>query len=150
VGQRWLIVGPTGAFELERGGELRIGRHPTNDLVVAEPHVSRLHALLRWPGRAPAPVLEDLGSANGTLLDGRRVAGLTPLRAERATIDVGPVALTARLVPGAAGEPVPAHLEEARVELDLRTIRALTNASPGEYHRPPCAAGSPSPPRSPS
>lgn len=125
MGQRWLIVGPACTFELERGGELRIGRHPTNDLVLVEPHVSRLHAVLRWPGRAPAPVLEDRGSANGTHLDGRRVVGLTPLRGDQATLTLGPVTLTARLVPGE--DAIPAHLEE-RVELDLRGLRAPRGA----------------------
>ena len=43
---------------------VRIGRAPTNDLVVDDTHVSGEHARI-YTGPA-APTLEDLGSTNGT------------------------------------------------------------------------------------
>lgn len=53
---------------LVRGGRVRIGRHSTNDLVIDHPTVSRFHARLTWPEELQRPLVEDLGSANGTSL----------------------------------------------------------------------------------
>lgn len=52
-------------------GELLLGRHSSCDVVLADPEISRRHARLifrdgRW-------VLIDLGSTNGTYLNGRLV-----------------------------------------------------------------------------
>lgn len=65
--------------EVAPGAMLRIGRHPTNDLVLDAPSVSRFHAQVVWSDGAP--LLEDLGSTNGTFLDGVRLAGRAPLEA---------------------------------------------------------------------
>jgi pSer/pThr/pTyr-binding forkhead associated (FHA) protein len=65
---------------------MRIGRLPENDLALDDLGVSGQHAQIRWQGSAF--VLEDLGSRNGTLLDGARMA--TPSRlANGALIQVG-------------------------------------------------------------
>ncbi len=50
---------------------IRIGRAPDNDLVLDDARVSRKHAAIHW-GK-DGPVLEDLGSHNGTFLNGRRI-----------------------------------------------------------------------------
>jgi S1-C subfamily serine protease len=50
---------------------IRIGRAPENDVVLADPNVSRQH-LVVWSTPRGA-FLRDLGSQNGTFLDGRRV-----------------------------------------------------------------------------
>ncbi len=79
----------TRRFQLE-GRQMRIGRHsaerglePEIDMAVppADPGISRLHAVL-IPGPNGNWSLLDLGSANGTLLNGREVAvgELVPLR----------------------------------------------------------------------
>jgi FHA domain-containing protein len=60
-------------------GVTAIGRDDDNDVVIAADHVSRRHAELRWDGECF--LLTDLGSKNGTLLNGRRIEGLEPLRA---------------------------------------------------------------------
>src|SRR5579859_3775838 len=49
-----------------RGEVVRIGRAPTNDLVIDDAHVSGEHARI-YTGPA-APTLEDLASTNGTSL----------------------------------------------------------------------------------
>ncbi|WP_141014341.1 FHA domain-containing protein [Nocardioides sambongensis] len=61
------------------GRSLTIGRDRTNDIVLDDPLTSRRHARLdpAAPGR-PA-VLHDLGSFNGTFVNGRRVSGAAPL-----------------------------------------------------------------------
>src|SRR4051812_48894373 len=50
---------------------LRIGRAPENDVVLADPNVSRQHLVI-WTTPRGA-FLRDLGSQNGTFLDGRKV-----------------------------------------------------------------------------
>lgn len=53
-------------------GVQTIGRTPDNDIVVADVLASRRHArLISSPGAAP--VIEDLGSINGTFVNGARV-----------------------------------------------------------------------------
>ena len=57
---------------------LRIGRKPSNDLVLADEKTSGVHAEVVLEG--DRHVLRDLGSTNGTFLDGKRVTEivLTP------------------------------------------------------------------------
>ncbi|HLQ36433.1 MAG TPA: FHA domain-containing protein, partial [Planctomycetota bacterium] len=57
---------------------LRIGRKPGNDLVIVDEKTSGSHAEVAPDGERF--VLRDLGSTNGTFLDGKRVTevGLTP------------------------------------------------------------------------
>ena len=59
-----------GSYSLS-GGELKIGRSPENQIVIENSGVSRRHAMVRVKdGRI---VLEDLGSANGTFVRGRKI-----------------------------------------------------------------------------
>src|SRR5437588_9207560 len=62
-GQR-VVVGPGGAT---------LGRSRQCDVVLSDPNVSRQHAEIR--PRGGSWVLTDLGSTNGTLLNGRRIEG---------------------------------------------------------------------------
>jgi hypothetical protein len=68
---------------------VRVGRVAGNDLVIADPAVSRQHAVLERT--ADGFVLTDLGSANGTWVNGRRIerAAVAPRdRIRFATVDV--------------------------------------------------------------
>jgi sigma-B regulation protein RsbU (phosphoserine phosphatase) len=60
-------------------GRLRItiGRSARNDLCIPDPFASRVHAEVRREG--DEYVLQDLGSANGTLYNGSTVQGVIPL-----------------------------------------------------------------------
>ncbi len=58
---------------IEAGRTLVLGRGPGCDLDVADPTVSRRHAALRRGDGAWA--IEDLGSRNGTWVNGWRVSG---------------------------------------------------------------------------
>jgi len=71
-------------------GAVLIGRSPGADIVVSDDFVSGRHARV-FPSGADA-VLEDLGSTNGTLLNGRRITAPERL-AQGDTIDVGSVRL---------------------------------------------------------
>ena len=59
-----------------RDGTLAIGRELTNEVVLTDPLVSRFHARLDL---GPVPVLHDLGSFNGTFVNGQRVQGSVAL-----------------------------------------------------------------------
>ena len=56
----------------------RIGRGMENEIVIVSKLSSREHALIRREGRRSN--IEDLGSTNGTFLNGERVQGSIPLR----------------------------------------------------------------------
>ena len=64
--------------EIELRGDLGIGRAEDNDLQLMDPKSSRHHARLHAEGESF--VLNDLGSANGTWVNGVRVAQPSPLR----------------------------------------------------------------------
>jgi pSer/pThr/pTyr-binding forkhead associated (FHA) protein len=86
------------------GDRLRIGRMRENDVVVNNLAVSRFHAVLKREGDGYA--LEDLGSENGTQVNGERVSGTAPVAAND-VIQLGKYEL--RIVSGAglaiAGPP---------------------------------------------
>jgi pSer/pThr/pTyr-binding forkhead associated (FHA) protein len=67
---------------------VRIGRAPGLELVIADDFVSTDHA--RIVPSHDGPLLEDLDSTNGTLLNGRRVSQPTPIAAGD-EIEVGTV-----------------------------------------------------------
>ena len=52
-------------------GKIRLGRDKANDIVLDDKLVSRRHAVIQKIGEEY--FLEDLGSTNGTLLNGQRV-----------------------------------------------------------------------------
>lgn len=68
--QSWLEFPDGGRFDLH--GTVTIGRAPENGIVLADEQVSRRHAIVQAQEREFW--LVDLGSANGSLVNGRRVA----------------------------------------------------------------------------
>jgi hypothetical protein len=69
VGGKRLVVGPTGAT---------MGRSRQCDVMLDDPNVSRKHAEIR--SRGGSWVLTDLGSTNGSRLNGRRLDGSEVLK----------------------------------------------------------------------
>lgn len=55
------------------GNEIYIGRDVNNDIVISDQEVSRKHARISM--QAGGYVLEDLGSTNGTYVNGQRLMG---------------------------------------------------------------------------
>jgi pSer/pThr/pTyr-binding forkhead associated (FHA) protein len=101
--------GPLAGRRVEVTSALGLGRQAT-DLVIEDPQVSRRHASVRPAGDALE--VEDLGSRNGTWVNGTRVDGTTRLapgdrvRMGDTTFEVEGVAV--RAAPTEAGpEPVP-------------------------------------------
>ncbi|NTW11996.1 MAG: FHA domain-containing protein [Anaerolineales bacterium] len=73
-------TGPTpGAAFILEGDQLNIGRDSTNEITINDAEVSRRHARLTFQGGKY--VLEDLGSTNGTFVNGQRLAGPRVLKA---------------------------------------------------------------------
>jgi pSer/pThr/pTyr-binding forkhead associated (FHA) protein len=66
---RRVVIGPAGAT---------LGRGRQCDVVLSDPNVSRQHAEIR--PRGGSWVLTDLGSTNGSQLNGRRIDGSEVLR----------------------------------------------------------------------
>ena len=116
------IVGPAPGAIVEIDRELIIGRE--GDVAIDDPEVSRRHAAVR-----PVPQgveLEDLGSANGTFVDGRRIVGRTTLTNSAA---------------------VRAGASELRIEIALPEVTRVRRvaAEPSEATRVRPTAGAPAP-----
>jgi pSer/pThr/pTyr-binding forkhead associated (FHA) protein len=69
----WLVVqeGPGTGAQHQVEGAVTIGRDESADLQLRDKAVSRRHATLRIEGETA--VIEDLGSRNGTFVNGERV-----------------------------------------------------------------------------
>jgi hypothetical protein len=72
-----MVGGPKAGTEIPIDGDVVLGREGT-DVVIDDPEISRRHVTLR--PRAGGVEIEDLGSRNGTFLDGRRIERPTLVR----------------------------------------------------------------------
>jgi pSer/pThr/pTyr-binding forkhead associated (FHA) protein len=105
------LVFPNGA-EVPLAAPVRIGRDPGNDLVLPTKSISRDHALLtpvhgRW-------FVEDLGSVNGTRVNGTRIRPGAPLRLRDGDrVAVGPLTIVFHDPAAAADTEATESLDEA-------------------------------------
>jgi adenylate cyclase len=110
---RFEQVGGSLRFRLPPGRTLVVGRAPQCEVVVADPSVSRRHAELE--GREGEATLRDLGSANGTMVNGVRTAEARVLSDDLVTFGGVPFRVTTEA--GATlGEELPSGV----------AVRALT------------------------
>ncbi|MFN7590317.1 MAG: FHA domain-containing protein [Planctomycetota bacterium] len=93
---------------------VRIGRRPGNDLVLADEKTSGVHAEVVPEG--DRHVLRDLGSTNGTFLDGKRITELVLTPGD--VVTVGRLQVKFRLAGDGASAPVDAG------ELSVRRLDA--------------------------
>lgn len=101
-----LLTGPASGTQIEVGSEHRfvIGRDDACNLVLDDPEVSRRHAyLIETPGGLEAG---DLGSSNGTRLNGRRLERPATLQPGD-TLEIGGTKLRLTATPQAAAAPPP-------------------------------------------
>jgi len=104
-----------------------IGRDDQCDVQVAETLVSRRHARITWSGTEY--IVEDLGSTNGTFVDGERVVGSRPLKS-------GDRLQLGQEVELAFQASVPAPLRETPVPPDIAPSPRSSAGSP-QAHAPP-------------
>src|SRR4029077_12237011 len=91
-------------FDLPQGRSVVVGRGVESDLTVLDPTISRRHAELT--AEADGVVVKDLGSSNGTHVNGRRLAAGRLAPRESGTFGKGSYPL--ELVPPAPDVPAPA------------------------------------------
>ncbi|HEX4109937.1 MAG TPA: FHA domain-containing protein [Solirubrobacteraceae bacterium] len=88
-----IASGPGAGRSVPVAGELVIGRENV-DLILDDDELSRRHAALRVVGEEL--VIEDLGSLNGTFVNGQRISAATSLHSED-TIRLGTTQLSVSL-----------------------------------------------------
>lgn len=152
--QLQVVAGPdAGGVHLLHGGEIRIGRSADADVPLDDPDVSRLHCAVTVTADGRVSVA-DLGSTNGTTLDGTRV-DTRPVRfAPGALLRIGESAL--RLAPaggpGARVRTAPDGEGQVRVPTDSEAQHARVaepsggtapSADRGGTGRGSAAAGAP-------
>lgn len=123
---------------------LTIGRDVTNDIVIADTEVSRQHARInRTPG---GHVLEDLGSTNGTFVNGDRLVSPRVLNpgdlvglGENVTLTFDAVsAESAATVMAAGGEP---QAEAQQPAQPAQRVQPAQPAAPARAATPAAPAG---------
>jgi pSer/pThr/pTyr-binding forkhead associated (FHA) protein len=110
-----LLTDPTGREHLLSGEITTIGRAVENDIVITSKRVSREHAQVQRQGRRM--VLADLGSTNGTFLNGERVMAPVELR-DGDSISIGDVVLTFH-------DPESTYLETPFPELEVDAVAGV-------------------------
>ena len=131
---------PGATFSLE-GDQLTIGRDSSSGVAINDAEISRKHARLTFQGGKY--VIEDLGSTNGTFVNGQRLVSAVVLKSgdvvsfgeqivlmyEALSSDPGETMISARKNPQ---RPVPASAP----------VTAQASApAPQQYYSPPIAAG---------
>lgn len=116
-------------FPLEEGS-IELGRGSGSDIVICHPQVSRRHARITRQGEAL--MIEDLGSSNGTFVNGVRLTGPHPL-ASGDVIGLGSAVLFTyygadiAMVETLPGPPLP--VQQPAQPLDRTVIPALRPAT---------------------
>jgi len=122
----YLADRPARILALREDQEYVLGRDPASDLFVDDDRVSRRHARLRCGGESWE--LHDLGSKNGTLLDGLPVAGRA-LLGQRGWLSLGGVlASFERLTEEEIREETAAQSERRRSTIAARRRLAAADS----------------------
>jgi hypothetical protein len=128
--------GPT--FVLSPATDNTLGRAATAGIIVADRLASRFHAAVRYDPAAAAWVVHDLGSRNGTWVDGSQVA--SAVLADGATVRIGNAELVFRV--RSAGLPTPPSEDGMVVrcgpvaQLEGSVLRRSSTGSTDDARRP--------------
>lgn len=104
--------------------EMRIGRATNNDIVLVDPQSSRYHTLLRV--HEDTVTIEDMGSTNGTMVNGRRISEPHVLQPAD-TFNIGGTVFGIY------------DMEAPKTVIDMKPIRTepLPQKPPSRQHTPP-------------
>lgn len=108
----------------------RIGRAVENEIVILEKRASREHAAIRREGRKF--LLEDLGSTNGTFLNGERLQTAVQLR-DGDQVKIGEVVFLFHDPEGTSAETPFPELDVNRQAGEVRLNRRLISLSSKEF-----------------
>jgi predicted component of type VI protein secretion system len=129
-------------FDLDRP-VITIGREVNNEIVIEDSQVSRHHTRLTQQGAGY--VVEDLGSTNGTFVNGQRVTGTRPINSGD-TLGLGDTVVLQVMGMAGAGETVVAH---AQAQPMVTAPMASVTPPPSFSAPPPPDFGVPLPPPPP-
>jgi hypothetical protein len=126
-------TGPTpgATFPLE-GDQLIIGRDAANAIAINDAEISRKHSRLNFQGGKY--VIEDLGSTNGTFVNGQRLVSSTVLKAGDVVALGEQIVLMYEALSTDAGATMIGHRAPPRPE------PAAVPPPPQQYYAPPPAA----------
>lgn len=122
--------------------QMTIGRSAGNDLVLADPEVSRRH--VRVVQRPDGFAVEDIGSTNGTFVNGQRIGHLTLLQ-DGDTIDLGDTVRLRFVSLAPAPPPEPSVAVTERPTQAIAPPAAWPEPEPVEAPRRPAPAAAPLP-----
>jgi hypothetical protein len=128
---------PNQIYDLNKG-IITLGRDITNDIVINDPEVSRHHCRLTQGGGGFT--IEDLGSTNGTFINGQRLTGARPL-SHGDMVGLGET-VTLAYESAAAGAPASAGPGVAATTMPGTSMPGGEYAPPG--YRQPAGTGTPS------
>ena len=129
---------PNQAFEISKD-VTTLGRDISNDIVLNDRETSRHHLRLMRSG--DTLTIEDLGSTNGTFVNGKRVSGVTPLQ-NGDMIGLGET-VTLALESVSAGGEVPASAPSNLGDLLPPSVPASSDTPIPGPQVPPAAAPEP-------
>lgn len=128
--------GPT--FSLDPTCDNTLGRAATAGIVIADRLASRDHAAVRFDPATRQWILRDLGSRNGTWLDGKQIDSVALV--DHATLRIGTSELVFRQFEAAASEPVADAGEFVRcgpvAQLEGSVLRRASAGSTDDARRP--------------
>jgi signal transduction histidine kinase/CheY-like chemotaxis protein len=127
VARAFLVVYGPGAvhvYDVPRDQDVVTGRDPDLEIRLDDGHASRRHALFRFDGETFT--IRDLGSRNGTRVNGRAISATTPL-APGDEIAIGAVRFVAGIAPSVtpSAEGLPRGRLEAILSASARTDRQI-------------------------
>jgi predicted component of type VI protein secretion system len=144
---------PNQIYELNKD-IITLGRDITNDIVINDPEVSRHHCRLTRGGGGYT--LEDLGSTNGTFVNGQRLTGARPLAGGDMiglgeTVTLGYESTMPAAEPGQQATMLGSSAASAMPQPSYQQPQPAYQQQPASYQQPqsasPYAAPPPPPPQ---
>jgi pSer/pThr/pTyr-binding forkhead associated (FHA) protein len=74
----FLVRYPEKPVHISANGKVSVGRADTNSLILTEPRVSRFHAQIEFMPQSQTYAVSDMGSSNGTYVNGHKLRPLDP------------------------------------------------------------------------